>query len=67
MQIPPPTLVVWGKYDDLLTVDGALAFRRDVPDAEIYLLNASHFALDEEAAAIAALIRRFLRVRLISL
>jgi pimeloyl-ACP methyl ester carboxylesterase len=63
----PPTLVVLGKYDDLFTVDGALAFGRDVPDAEIYLLNAGHFALDEEAGAIAALIRRFLRARLISL
>ena len=63
----PPTLVVWGKYDDLFTVDGALAFGRDVPDAKIYPLNASHFALYEEASAIAALIRRFLRARLISL
>ncbi len=31
----PPTLIVWGKYDSLFTVDGALAFGREVPDAEI--------------------------------
>jgi hypothetical protein len=30
-------------------------------------LNAGHFALDEEAGAIAGLIRRFLQARLISL
>lgn len=60
----PPTLVVWGKYDALFTVEGALAFGREVPDAEIHLLNAGHFALDEEADAIAALIRRFLQTRL---
>jgi pimeloyl-ACP methyl ester carboxylesterase len=60
----PPTLVVWGKYDALFTVEGALAFGREVPDAEIHLLNAGHFALDEEADAIAELIRRFLQSRL---
>jgi pimeloyl-ACP methyl ester carboxylesterase len=56
----PPTLVVWGKYDLLFTVDGALAFGREVPDAEIHLLNAGHFALDEEVEIVATLIRRFL-------
>lgn len=56
----PPTLVVWGKNDPLFTVAGAMAFGREVPDAEIHLLNAGHFALDEEAAAIAALMHRFL-------
>lgn len=60
----PPTLVVWGKYDPLFTVDGALAFGREVPDAEIHLLNAGHFALDEEVDLIAMLIRRFLHSRL---
>ena len=60
----PPTLVVWGKNDPLFTVAGAMAFGRDVPDAEIHLLNPSHFALDEEAPAIAALMRRFLGARL---
>jgi len=35
-----------------------------VPDAEIHLLNAGHFALDGEADAVAALIRRFLRTKL---
>jgi len=57
----PPTLVVWGKYDPLFTVAGA--FGREVPDAEIHLLNAGHFALDEEAGAIAALMNRFLGAR----
>jgi len=52
--------VVWGKNDPLFTVAGAMAFGRDVPDAEIHLLNASHFALDEEVQAIAALMHRFL-------
>lgn len=60
----PPTLVVWGKNDPLFTVAGAMAFGREVPDAEIHLLNAGHFVLDEEAPAIATLVHRFLGARL---
>ncbi len=56
----PPTLVAWGKYDAVFTVEGATAFVREVPDAEIHILNAGHFALDEAAGEIASLIRRFL-------
>jgi pimeloyl-ACP methyl ester carboxylesterase len=56
----PPTLVVWGKHDPLFTVAGALAFGREVPNAEIHLLDAGHFALDEQADTIATLMDRFL-------
>ena len=56
----PPTLVAWGKYDPLFTVAGAMAFRREVPEAEIHLLNASHFALDEQVNAVTMLMKRFL-------
>ncbi|RKP50485.1 alpha/beta fold hydrolase [Trinickia fusca] len=56
----PRTLVVWGKRDPLFTTEGALAIGREVPDAEIHLLNASHFALDEQAPLIATLMRHFL-------
>ncbi len=60
----PPTIVVWGKLDALFTIEGALAFGREVSDAEIHILNAGHFALDEEVDAVALLIRRFLQSRL---
>lgn len=56
----PPTLIVWGKNDPLFTIAGALAFSREVPDAETHLLNASHFALDEEPVLIADLVCHFL-------
>jgi len=56
----PPTLVVWGKHDAVFTIDGARAFGRDVPDAEIHQLEAGHFALDEELDTVAALVRDFL-------
>ena len=57
----PPTLVVWGKRDPLFTIAGALAFGQELPLAEIHLLNASHFALDEESHAIAWLVSRFMQ------
>jgi pimeloyl-ACP methyl ester carboxylesterase len=56
----PPTLVVWGKYDPSFALAGATAYGRDVPDAEIHLLEAGHFALDEAADEIAARIAAFL-------
>ena len=43
----PPTLVAWGRNDPSFIAPGAEAFRRDLPDAEIHLLDAGHFALDE--------------------
>jgi pimeloyl-ACP methyl ester carboxylesterase len=56
----PPTLVVWGKGDFVFAREGALAYRNDLPDAEIHLLDAGHFALETNAAEIAGYIRDFL-------
>jgi pimeloyl-ACP methyl ester carboxylesterase len=57
----PPTLVVWGKNDPFFTVAGAFAYRHDVPTAEVHLLEAGHFALEEHAQTIAGLMRTFLQ------
>ena len=55
----PRLLVIWGKYD--LSFDSAEpeAYRRDVPKAEVHVLDAGHFALDTAANEIAALLRSF--------
>jgi len=57
----PPTLVLWGTYDPSFTVAGATAYGRDVPDAEIHLLEAGHFALDEAATRSRRASMRFCR------
>jgi len=57
----PPTLVAWGKHDEIFGADGATAFARDLSDAEIHLLDAGHFALEIHGDEIAALIRDFLQ------
>ncbi len=56
----PPMLVTWGKYDPSFALAGASAYLRDVPEAEVHLLNAGHFALDESVDEIAVLMRHFL-------
>lgn len=56
----PPTLVMWGRYDPSFIVPGALAYARDVPDAEIRILDAGHFALDEQTDEVVQLTRDFL-------
>lgn len=59
----PPTLVVWGANDPSFIAAGGAAFRQDVPDAEIHLLDAGHFALDEKTDEIARLILDFMARR----
>src|ERR1700744_4221362 len=56
----PPTLVVWGANDPSFIAAGAEAFRHDLPNAEIHLLDAGHFALDEKTDEIAGLILQFM-------
>jgi len=43
----PKTLIVWGKNDPFFTVEGAQAYLRDIPNAELHLLDTGHFALED--------------------
>jgi pimeloyl-ACP methyl ester carboxylesterase len=56
----PPTLIVWGENDVIFPVSGARAYLRDLPGAELHLLDTGHFALEDRAEEIARLMRRFL-------
>ena len=57
----PPTLTVWGKHDPIFVAAGAQAWLRDVPDAELHLLDGGHFLLEEQAATVAPIVLRFVR------
>lgn len=59
-QRQPPTLIVWGRFDPFFTEAGARAYLRDLPRAELHLLDAGHFALETRGAQIAMLMRGFL-------
>ena len=49
----PKTLIVWGKNDPFFTVDGAQAYLRDIPQAQLHLLDTGHFALEDSSEFIA--------------
>jgi pimeloyl-ACP methyl ester carboxylesterase len=59
----PRMLIVWGKNDPFFTVEGAKAYQRDLPNAELHLIDAGHFALEEASDLIAERIREFFRNR----
>ncbi|MGK5683996.1 alpha/beta fold hydrolase [Actinoplanes sp. URMC 104] len=56
----PPLLVTWGRNDEIFGAAGAEAFRRDLPDGEIHLLDAGHFALETHGTEIGHHLRSFL-------
>ncbi|HTJ00419.1 MAG TPA: alpha/beta hydrolase [Dongiaceae bacterium] len=63
-QYQPPTLITWGRNDPFFTEAGARAYLQDIPKAELHLLDTGHFALEEDGANIAGLIREFLHRQL---
>ena len=56
----PQLLVIWGRYDPSFDSSEPEAYRRDVPNAQVHVLDAGHFALDTAADEIASLLRGFL-------
>ncbi len=58
----PPTLIVWGKKDEIFPAAGAHPYKRDLKEVDFHLLDTGHFALEEDGEVIAEHIRRFLGV-----
>ena len=56
----PRLLAIWGRNDPFFLPAGAEAFKRDIPGADVRLLDTGHFALETHAGEIAAAIRGFL-------
>ena len=56
----PPALIVWGKNDVIFPAEGARAYLKDLPHAELHLLDTGHFALEDQGEEIARLMRAFL-------
>jgi len=57
----PPMLITWGKNDTIFPGDGALAYQKELPDAEIHLFDGGHFLLEEYGIEVAQLIRSFMQ------
>jgi pimeloyl-ACP methyl ester carboxylesterase len=56
----PPALIVWGPQDGYMPEASARAYLRDLPKAELYLLDGGHWLLETNLAEVSALIRDFL-------
>jgi len=56
----PPALIVWGRNDEIFPAEGARAYLRDLPRAELHLLDTGHFALEDKVDEIASLMSVFL-------
>jgi len=56
----PPTLIVWGRNDAIFPASGATAYLKDLPDAELHLLDSGHFALEDKGDEIGGLMVDFL-------
>jgi pimeloyl-ACP methyl ester carboxylesterase len=60
-QKQPRLLVIWGKYEASFDPSEPEAYRRDVPQAEVHIVDGGHFALDTAADEIAALVGQFMK------
>ena len=56
----PPTLIVWGPQDHYMPEASARAYLRDLPDAELHLLDGGHWLLETNLDEVVALVRDFL-------
>jgi len=59
-QYQPPALIIWGKNDQIFITPGADAYKKDLKNAEIHILNGGHFVLEEHHKTIAGIMSRFL-------
>lgn len=56
----PPTLIVWGPQDHYMPEQSAKAYLRDLPDAELHLLDGGHWLLETHLDEVVPLLRDFL-------
>jgi pimeloyl-ACP methyl ester carboxylesterase len=56
----PPTLIVWGPQDDYMPEASGRAYLRDLPDAELHMLDGGHWLLETNLDEVVPLIRDFL-------
>ncbi|MGO4702263.1 alpha/beta fold hydrolase [Dyella sp. 2RAB6] len=56
-----PVLVLWGKRDQYFTVPGAWAYRREAPQAQVHILDSTHFATLDAPDEVARLVGDFLQ------
>ena len=56
----PPALVIWGKYEVYYNVAEAFCYKRDLPDAQVHILNGGHMVLETNFDEVSGLISNFM-------
>ena len=56
----PRLLVIWGKYEMSFDPSEPESYRKDVPKAEVHIVDGGHFALDTAADEVASLVLGFM-------
>jgi pimeloyl-ACP methyl ester carboxylesterase len=56
----PPTLIVWGRNDNIFPEAGAHPYKGDIKDLETHILDAGHFILEDQSDKVLPLILNFL-------
>ncbi len=59
----PPALIIWGKHDVYFDVAEAPYYKRDLPDAQVHILDGGHMALETNFDEVLELIRNFMSSR----
>jgi pimeloyl-ACP methyl ester carboxylesterase len=59
----PRLLVIWGKYESSFDSSEPESYRRDVPNAEVHIVDGGHFALDTAVDEVAALVSQFMKTQ----
>ncbi|MBS0026032.1 alpha/beta fold hydrolase [Chitinophaga sp. 22321] len=57
----PRALVIWGKYDPFFNLEEAACYKRDLPDAQVHIIDGSHWVLETNFDEVLKLIGDFLR------
>jgi pimeloyl-ACP methyl ester carboxylesterase len=59
----PPALIIWGKHDEFFNVAEAKCYKRDLPKAQIHILDAGHMALETNFTEVLDIICDFMFVK----
>lgn len=59
----PPALIIWGKYDIYFSVEEAPCYKRDLPNAQIHILDGGHKVLETNFEEVLQLINDFLSAK----
>lgn len=59
----PPALIIWGKYEVYFDVAEASCYRRDLPNAQVHILDSGHMALETNFDEVMGLIRNFMSMK----